>query len=127
MPKLLYHFKKNNVTQIALMFGAKIPQNAAVQGFTSLFLIGMNFSSIIPKAEDEKNQRMEKGQQVQATREKQIDFISRLTFIKGKKADFPVDFVRLERTNGKKKKKFRNWCMPLQENGYMRGRVHDFL
>lgn len=52
MPKLLYHFKKNNVTQFALMFGAKIPQNAAVQGFTSLFFIGMNFSSINPKAEE---------------------------------------------------------------------------
>lgn len=70
---------------------------------------------------------MEKGQHVQATREKQIDFISRLTFIKGTKADFPEEFVRLERMNGKKKKKFRNWCMPLQENGYMRGRAHDFL
>jgi hypothetical protein len=70
---------------------------------------------------------MEKRQDVQTTREKQIDFVSRLTFIKGLKKDFPDEYVRLERMNGKKKKKFKNWCMPLQQSGYMKCRVHDFL
>lgn len=70
---------------------------------------------------------MEKAQQIQTTREKQIDFVSRLTFIKGLKKDYPEQYIQLNRLNGKKKKKFRNWCMPLQETGYIRCRVHDFL
>lgn len=56
-------------------------------------------------------------------RSKQIDFVSRLTFVRGLK-DVPEKFVYIK---DKKKKKFKNWSMPLQDGGYIKCRKHDFL
>lgn len=62
------------------------------------------------------------------TRNKQMDFVSRLTFIKGLKDELlerqaPVK----EKEKSKKKKKFKQWCMPSQQVGYIKSRLHDFL
>jgi len=57
---------------------------------------------------------------------KQIDFVSRLTFVRGLK-DAPERLVYVERTKEKRKKKFKHWCMPEQPVGYMKCRMHDFF
>ena len=65
--------------------------------------------------------------QAEITTGRQIDFVSHLTFVKGTKQDYPDQYVRLNRTIGKNKKKFKHWCMPLEQTGYMKCRMHDFL
>jgi len=55
----------------------------------------------------------------------QNDFVSRLTFVKGLKSipELHSNVVREK----KKKKVFKNWCMPMQPDGYIKCREHDFL
>jgi hypothetical protein len=53
------------------------------------------------------------------------DYISHLTFIKGLK-DVPEKLVYVKEKE-KKKKKFKNWCMPTQIHGYIKCRKHDFF
>jgi hypothetical protein len=53
-------------------------------------------------------------------RNKQIDFVSRLTFIRGLK-DVPIN----EGVKEKKRRKFKHWTMPLQDDGYIKCRKHD--
>lgn len=68
-----------------------------------------------------------KAIQAQITTDRFVDFVSHLTFVKGTKQDYPDQFVRLNRTFGKNKKKFKHWCMPLEQTRYMKCRMHDFL
>jgi hypothetical protein len=65
---------------------------------------------------------MSKLKKTEINRGKQLDFVSRLTFIKGLK-DVPETPV----IKNKKKKKFKHWSMPLQAIGYIKCRKHDFL
>jgi hypothetical protein len=51
---------------------------------------------------------------------KQMDFVSRLTFVRGLK-DVPAGQAIKER----KKRKFKHWTMPLQADGYIKCRKHD--
>ena len=53
-------------------------------------------------------------------KEKQMDFVSRLTFIRGLK-DVPARDALKE----KKRRKFKHWTMPLQDDGYIKCRKHD--
>ena len=53
-------------------------------------------------------------------RNKQMDFVSRLTFIRGLK-DVPAN----EGVKEKKRRKFKHWTMPLQDDGYIKCRKHD--
>jgi hypothetical protein len=64
-----------------------------------------------------------KLKRTKASRVKQMDFVSRLTFVKGLK-DAPKKFVYVKE---KKKKKFKTWCMPIQISGYIKCRRYDFL
>lgn len=52
----------------------------------------------------------------------QVDFVPRLTFIKGRKGKTATPVNR-----SKKKKKFETWCMPPQTTGYIKCRAHDFF
>ena len=52
----------------------------------------------------------------------QVDFVSRLTFIKGRKGIHGKHANRI-----KKKNKFRTWCMPDQLTGHIKCRAHDFF
>ena len=57
-------------------------------------------------------------------RDKQMDFVSRLTFIRGlKDAPERITITQKERT----KRKFKHWSMPTQPDGYIKCRKHDFL
>ncbi len=53
------------------------------------------------------------------TRDKQVDFVSRLTFVRGLK-DTQVNGVK-----EKKRRKFKHWTMPTQDDGYIKCRKHD--
>jgi hypothetical protein len=55
-------------------------------------------------------------------RDKQLDFVSRLTFIRGLK-DTPEHAVPKER----RKRKYKHYTMPQQPDGYIKCRKHDFL
>jgi hypothetical protein len=52
--------------------------------------------------------------------QKQLDFVSRLTFVRGLK-DVPAN----EGLKEKKRRKFKHWTMPLQADGYIKCRKHD--
>lgn len=75
---------------------------------------------------------MNKAKQMVARRDKQSDFVSRLTFIRGLK-DASEQYVYREQKNmdksrkEKKKKKYNQWCMPAQPGGYIKCRAHDFF
>jgi len=73
-----------------------------------LIYIGMNFSAYRTMSIIEKTQ--------------QVDFVTRLTFIKGRKGIVSKHVNRV-----KKKRKFKTWCMPEQASGYIRCRPHDFF
>lgn len=60
-----------------------------------------------------------KDKESRITRDKQTDFVSRLTFVRGLK-DVQVNGVK-----AKKKRKFKHWTMPLQDDGYIKCRKHD--
>ena len=52
-------------------------------------------------------------------RDKQMDFVSRLTFVRGLK-DVQVSGIK-----EKKGKKYKHWTMPQQDDGYIKCRKHD--
>ncbi|MEO8405363.1 MAG: hypothetical protein ABI480_12230 [Chitinophagaceae bacterium] len=52
----------------------------------------------------------------------QVEFVTRLTVIKGRKGVSSKHSNRI-----KKKKKFQTWCMPEQVTGYIKSRAHDFF
>lgn len=52
-------------------------------------------------------------------REKQMDFVSRLTFVRGLKD------VEVKGVKEKKGRKFKHWTMPMQDDGYIKCRKHD--
>jgi hypothetical protein len=66
----------------------------------------------------------------EVNRSKQIDFVSRLTFVKGLK-DVPKERISASKESikekDKKKKKYKHWCMPSEPHGYIKCRHHDFL
>jgi hypothetical protein len=55
-------------------------------------------------------------------RNKQMDFVSRLTFVRGLK-DIPESTGPRER----RKRKYKHWTMPEQPDGYIKCKRHDFL
>ncbi|MEO5563190.1 MAG: hypothetical protein ABIR18_07145 [Chitinophagaceae bacterium] len=63
-----------------------------------------------------------KSRTADINREKQIDFVSRLTFVRGLKDEPKKEFPKET-----KKRRFKQWNMPVQPGGYIKCRKHDFL
>jgi hypothetical protein len=55
------------------------------------------------------------------------DYISRLTIVRGENEKVNTGTTLTEKRRKRKKNEFKEWCMPEQPSGYIKGRKHDFL